>query len=278
MRLDAHQHFWNLAQFPHPWITPELPALRRDFGPADLKPHLERHSLDGSILVQTFSSLEESRFFLSLATQHPWIRGVVAWVDLTDPDVGETVEALQEHPKFVGIRHVVHDEPDPLWLNRHEVMAGLATLELHRVPYDLLLRPQHLPAAIEVARHYPGLPLVVDHIAKPRIAQEGWGEWAEGIRSLARFPNVWCKLSGMITEAARGGWKPEDLKPYVRHVLEVFGPERLMYGSDWPVCLLAGSYDQVVEALEANLKDLSTQDRERIWGESAAAFYGIRPH
>jgi L-fuconolactonase len=276
MRLDAHQHFWTLGQFPHPWITPDLEPIHRSFGPADLKPHLERHHLDGSVLVQTFSSLEETRYFLSLATRYSFIRGVVGWVDLTDPDVSETVEGLQEHPKFVGVRHVVHDEPDPRWLVRPDVLEGLAVLELHKIPYDLLLRPRHLPAALAVAERFPGLPLVVDHIAKPNIAHGGWEDWAPGIEALARHPNVWCKLSGLITEAARGSWKPSDFGRYIDHVVQAFGPSRLMYGSDWPVCLLAGTYDQVVEAMEANLGRIGPDDRARIWGGSAAEFYGLR--
>lgn len=276
MRIDSHQHFWTLGQFPHAWITKDLQAIHRSFGPQDLKPLLDAHRLDGSILVQTFSSLEETRWFLTLAIRNPFIKGVVGWADLTDPSLQETLEGLQEHPRFVGLRHVVHDEPDAQWLVRPEVLSGLGVLELHKVPYDLLIRPPHLAAAIEVARRFPGLPLVVDHIAKPRIAEGGWDDWAEGIRQLASFPNVWCKLSGMITEAKRPGWKPDDLKRYVDWILQHFGPSRLMFGSDWPVCLLAGSYDDVVRAVEPHLRGLSAEELEGIWGKNAARFYGIR--
>lgn len=275
MRIDAHQHFWNLQQFPHPWITPELKAIHRDFGPAELKPLLNRHGLDGCVLVQTFSSLEETRYFLSLATQQDFIRGVVGWVDLQDPAVGETVEALEDHPKLVGIRHVVHDEPDVDWLLRPAVRRGLAELARRRIPYDLLLRPPHLPAALALARELPELPLVIDHLAKPRIAQRGWDDWIGGMEQLASLPNVYCKLSGLITEASWSTWTPTDLQPYIHWAIEHFSPNRLMYGSDWPVCLLAGSYDQVVEALEANLSPLSASDRAKIWGETAVKFYGL---
>ncbi len=275
MRIDAHQHFWNLKQFPHPWITESLQPLRHNFLPADLRPLLDQHRLDGSVLVQTFGSLEETRWFLSLATQHEFILGVVGWVDLQDPGVGDTLDALADHPKLVGIRHVVHDEPDPQWLTRPEVLRGLGELARRKLPYDLLLRPPHLPAAIEVARQFPTLPLVVDQIAKPRIASLGWDDWAEPFAALARFPSVYCKLSGMITEASWSGWKPSDLHRYVDHALQHFGPERLMFGSDWPVCLLAGSYARVVEGLEANLSPLKAQDQDRIWGGTAQQFYRL---
>ena len=276
MRIDAHQHFWNLEQFAHGWITEELQPLRRSFGPSDLKPLLEEHSFDGCVLVQTFSSVEETRWFLSLAMQNPFIRGVVGWVDLEDPDVGEMIEALQEHPRFVGVRHVVHDEPNVNWLTRPEVMRGLAELEIRRVPFDLLLKPPHLGPALKVAERFPGLPLVVDHIAKPRISAGGWEDWAQGIAALARCPNVSCKLSGMITEADWKAWKPDHLRRYVDYVVEKFSPHRLMFGTDWPVCLLAGSYSQVVKALEATLSAMNQEEQAGVWGNNAARFYGLR--
>jgi L-fuconolactonase len=171
----------------------------------------------------------------------------------------------------------VHDEPDVRWLERADVQRGLAHLELRRIPFDLLIKPPHLESALAVARKFPGLPLVVDHIAKPRIAEGGWDDWAGGITELARCGNVWCKLSGMVTEASWTAWKPGDLSRYVDHVLEGFTPRRLMFGSDWPVCLLAGSYDRVAAALEENVAGLSAAEQRRIWGESAAEFYGLRP-
>ncbi|MBI1840596.1 MAG: amidohydrolase family protein [Verrucomicrobia bacterium] len=276
MRIDAHQHFWTLGQFPHSWITEDLQPLRRNFGPSDLQPLLAQHGLEGSILVQTFSSLEETRWFLTLAMQHSFILGVVGWVDLEDPEVGDTIDALQEHPRFVGIRHVAHDEPDVNWLTRPEVLRGLGELEIRRVPFDLLLKPPHLAAALRVAERFPGLPLVVDHMAKPRIAARGWDDWADGISALARCPNVSCKLSGMITEADWKQWRPEHLRPYVDHVVEKFSPRRLLFGTDWPVCLLAGGYSRVVEALETSLPALTLGERAGIWGDNAARFYGVR--
>lgn len=276
MRIDAHQHFWTLGQFPHAWITEALKPLFRSFGPADLEPLLKKHSLDGSVLVQTFSSLEETRWFLTLASTHDFIKGVVGWVDLTDPNVGDIVEGLRDHPKLVGIRHVVHDEPDVNWLTRPDVLRGLGALAERQIPFDLLLKPPHLAPALEVARRYPNLPLVIDHIAKPRIAQKGWDDWDQGMAALAACPNVHCKLSGMITEADWKQWTPADLKPYVDRVIELFTPDRLMFGTDWPVCLLAGAYSQAVDALESVLPTLSAQERAGIWGDNAVRFYGLK--
>ena len=275
MRIDAHQHFWTLSQFPHPWITEKLQPLRHNFGPADLQPLLQRHRLDGSVLVQTFSSLEETRWFLTLASTHDFIKGVVGWVDLTDPDVGEMVEGLRDHPKLVGIRHVVHDESDVRWLERPDVLRCLGELASRGIPYDLLIKPPHLASAVAVARRFPSLPLVVDHIAKPRIAQQGREDWDAGIAELAACPNVHCKLSGMITEADWKSWKPSDLKPYVNRVIDLFTPQRLMFGTDWPVCLLAGTYSQAVEALESALPTLSPQESAGIWGQNATRFYNL---
>ncbi|MBM3848227.1 MAG: amidohydrolase [Verrucomicrobia bacterium] len=275
MRIDSHQHFWSLGMFPHSWITPQLKPIHRSFGPDDLKPLLDACRLDGSVLVQTFSSLEETRWFLTLASQHDFIRGVVGWVDLTDPDVEETIDGLKDHPKFCGIRHVVHDEPDAGWLCRKDVLAGLAALARMQVPFDLLIKPPHLSAALQVAEANPTLRLVVDHIAKPRIAEGGWDDWADGIARLAGHSNVWCKLSGMITEASWTGWKSSDLKRYVTHVVNIFGPERCMYGSDWPVCLLAGSYEDAFRALEESLPSLDEAALKGIWGENAASFYRL---
>jgi L-fuconolactonase len=275
MRIDSHQHFWTLGQYPHAWITEALGALRRDFTPQDLKPLLDRHRLDACVLVQTFSSLDETRFFLHLAHEYPWIAGVVGWVDLADPALGDTLDELRADPKLVGIRHVVHDEPDVNWLARPEVRRGLDKLARRRFPYDLLVRPVHLSVSLAVARRHPELPLAVDHIAKPRIAARGWDDWADGLAALARCPNVWCKLSGMITEADWARWRPADLKPYIDHVLTVFGPQRVMFGSDWPVCLLAGSYDRVVEAAQTNTAHLTAAEQAAVWGENAARFYRL---
>jgi len=276
MRVDAHHHFWQQGRFDCSWMMkPQLKVLQQDYGPAELEPILVRHRLDRTILVQTIHSLPETRWFLELARAHRFIGGVVGWADLTQPDLPSLLDELQSDPGLVGIRHVVHDEPDVNWLLRADVQRGLAELERRRLPYDLLLRPQHLAPALDVARKFPGLPLVVDHIAKPRIADRGWDDWAPGLEALASCPNVWCKLSGMVTEADWHRWRPGDLRPYVLHTVELFGLDRVMYGSDWPVCLLAAPYDQMIGALEECLSSMSDCDRAKVFGNNAARFYHL---
>jgi L-fuconolactonase len=277
MRIDAHHHFWKLGRYHYPWMQPDLKAIHQDFGPAELEPLLKKHRLDRTVLVQTISSLDETKWFLSLAQQHSFIAGVVGWVDLKDPAVGGTLDELLAGPGLVGIRHAVHDEPAVDWLFQAEVQRGLGELARRRLPYDLLIRPPHLPVCLRLARDFPTLPLVVDHLAKPRVALRGWDDWAKGLADLARFPNVWCKLSGLITEADWAAWKPTELQPYVDHVLDVFGVDRVMFGSDWPVCLLAGSYDRVVAAFASNIAQRTELERQKIFGTNAARFYGLTP-
>jgi L-fuconolactonase len=280
MRIDSHQHFWQLSRFEYPWMDASLGALLHDFGPEDLQPLLDAAGIDHTVLVQSISSLDETLWLLQLAGDDPVIAGVVGWVDLTDPNVDAVLDEFAYDPKFVGVRHQVHDEVDDRWLLRDDVLHGLSRLVARHCAFDLLLRPRHLPAAIEVARRLPELPLVVDHMAKPSIAKSsiarvGWDDWAGPLAELAAFPNVACKLSGMVTEADRQRWQPADLRPYIDHALECFGPERLMFGSDWPVCLLAGSYQQVHEALVANLGSLSPDEQAQIFGYTAARMYSL---
>ncbi len=276
MRIDAHHHFWKLDRHDYPWMGPDLKPLHFDFGPADLQPLLAKHRIDRSVLVQTISSLDETKWFLSLARSHKSIAGVVGWVDLRDQRVGDTLDELLASPGLVGIRHQVHDEPDVNWLLRPDVQHGLKELVKRDLRYDLLIRPPHLAASLQIARAFPDLSFIVDHIAKPRIAQRGWDDWAGGIAELARCPNVWCKLSGMITEANWATWQPATIQPYVDHVLTAFGPDRVLFGSDWPVCLLAGSYDRVVGALETCLDGLSVTEREKVFGGNAVGFYRLK--
>lgn len=275
MRIDAHHHFWEIGRYEYVWMGTDPGILGRDYGPADLQPLVQRNEIDGTILVQTISSLDETRWFLELAKQHRFITGVVGWVDLTDPGIGATLDELLSRPEFVGVRHQVHDEPDDRWLADTEVRRGLGELARRSIPYDLLVRPRHLAVSIETARAFPDLTLVVNHIAKPNIAKRGWADWADGIATLAQCANVVCKLSGMITEANPQRWTPDDIAPYIRHVIEHFGTKRVMFGSDWPVCLLAGTYDQVVEALTDNLDALSDSERQDVFGNNAARWYQL---
>jgi len=274
--IDAHHHFWQLGRYDYVWMSPDLQGLQRDFGPDDLQPILSSHNINRSVLVQTLSSDKETRWFLELANQYEFIAGVVGWVDLTDPHVGDQLDELSNSPKFLGVRHQVHDEPDPDWLGRGDVWHGLRELERRSLTYDLLIRPSHLEISRRVAKKFPDLRFVVDHIAKPEIATHGWKDWAVGIAALAACPNVACKLSGMITEADWVDWQPADLTPYIQHILEHFGTERVMFGSDWPVCLLAGTYDQVLDGLTANLDQLSDHQQEDVFGNSATAWYDLK--
>jgi L-fuconolactonase len=272
--IDAHQHFWERGRFRDAWLdAPERKPISGSFLPADLEPLLRAAGVDGSIFVQTRHDVAENRWVLDLAARHPWILGVVGWVDLASPRCEEQLLEFRADPKAVGIRHVVHDEPDDDFIVREDVLRGLGVLEKHRVPFDLLFHVRHLRHAATLARRLPGLPMVIDHLAKPRIRERSMEGWTEDFLAAARFPNVYCKLSGMVTEADWAAWKPADLRPYVQLALEAFGPDRLMFGTDWPVCLLAAPYIRVVEALKEALGPLSAADRAAIFGGTAERFY-----
>jgi L-fuconolactonase len=275
MRIDAHQHFWDIALRNYSWMPPDPSPLRHNFVPGDLWPILETHRFDGSVAVQAHQSLEETRWLLKLASENPFIKGVVGWVDLTDPQVGRTLDELQGDPKLKGIRHLVHDEPDPRWLLRPDVMLGLAELERRRLPYDLLLRPIHLALVPLLAERFPNLPMVIDHIAKPSIATREFDDWARMMEAIVPIPHIYCKLSGMVTEAHWDSWTADDLRPYVAFLLQGFGPERVMFGSDWPVCLLAASWKQVFAGLTQALGPQPTERREQILGTTASHFYRL---
>jgi L-fuconolactonase len=275
--IDAHQHFWQLSQpFDYRWLdAPALARIRRDYLPDHLEPLLRAAGVQRSIFVQTQHNLQENRWVLRLAEQHPFLAGVVGWVDLQSPACEEQLLEFKDHPQFLGVRHVVQDEPDDDFIIRPAVLHGLQVLEKHGMPFDLLFYVKHLHHVPTVARHVPTLPLVLDHLSKPQIKEGRTDNWLPHFRAAAAFPNVFCKLSGMITEADWQHWTAADLKPYVQTALECFGPSRLMYGSDWPVCELAGSYAQVHQALRDALGPLSDSERAQIFGGTAARFYGL---
>ncbi len=256
-------------------MPPAPSRLARDYMPKDLQPILERNRFDGSIAVQAAHDSRETDWLLALAEKHEFVLGVVGWVDLTDERVGGALDSLQKHRKFRGVRHIVHDEPDDKWLLRDDVIRGLQELESRDLPYDLLLFPRHLPVVPRLIDEVPRLRLVIDHIAKPRIAAREFDEWARGLEELALVPRVYAKLSGMITEANRGEWKSGDLQPYVAHALKVFGPDRLMFGSDWPVCLLAGTWKETLAAFTQALGAQPIGVREKLLGGTAAEFYRL---
>lgn len=277
--IDAHHHFLYPERREYPWLTDEYEAIRRRFAPEDLRPLLARAGVDATVVVQTAHDLDETTELLRTAAENDIVAGVVGWADLTDPVLPETLDELRRGPggaKLVGIRHQVHDEEDPRWLLRPDVLRGLQAVADAGLVYDLLVRPRELPAAVSVTRHVPDGRFVLDHIAKPRIAAGSQDEeWAEHMPALARVPNVWCKLSGMVTEADRERWRPSDLAPYVERVRDWFGDERLLFGSDWPVCLVAATYEQVREALLTVLGPVPDDVRAGILGGNAARVYGL---
>jgi L-fucono-1,5-lactonase len=278
LTVDAHQHFWQLSRpFNYGWLDdPALAKIRRDYLPEDLEPLIRAAGVDRSIFVQTQHDLEENRWVLGLANRHPFLAGVVGWVDLGSEDCERQLLEFREHPRFVGVRHVVQDEPDDDFLIREPTLRGLGVLERLGVPFDLLLYVKHLRHVPTLARALPDLPMVIDHLAKPRIKEHLTEDWLPAFREAASFPNVSCKLSGMVTEADWGRWSPGDFRPYVQSALESFGPDRLMFGSDWPVCELAANYGQVRQALEDALGPISATEHSAIFGGTATRFYGLQ--
>lgn len=278
MIIDSHQHFWQRSQpFDYAWLdAPGNEAICRDFLPQDLRPHLADSGVERTVFVQTQHNLGENRWALSLADENDFIAGIVGWVDLASPDCEQQLLEFKDNPRFVGVRHVTQDEPDDDFIVRDEVIRGLKVLERHAVPFDLLFYVKHLRHAATLARQLPDLPMVIDHLAKPRIKDAARADWIDNFVAAARYPNVYCKLSGMITEADWEHWRPADLKPYVETALEAFGPQRCMFGSDWPVCELAGSYEQVHAALVEVLGPLSDAESRQIFGQTAAAFYQLK--
>jgi L-fuconolactonase len=256
-----------------------MERIARDFLPADLAAVAKPQGIGGSVAVQARQSLAESRWLLERADADPFVRGVVGWVDLRSPDVVAQLEPLAAHPRFLGVRHVVQDEPDPRFLLGEAFVRGLMQLRRFDLTYDLLLYPEQLSAAVELVGMLPEQPFVLDHLAKPRIAQgaawDGFADWRRDIEALAAHDNVCCKVSGMVTEAAWRRWKPADFVPYLDVVLAAFGPERLMFGSDWPVCLVAAEYADVVAIVRDFFSQVSSGEQARIFGDTATQFYGL---
>lgn len=277
-RVDAHHHVWDLTVREQSWMVgPELDPIRRNFSIEDLAPLAAAADVTATVLVQTVGLLDETVEFLQVAASNDLVAGVVGWVDLTAPDVADTLAALRERPDGMylkGIRHQVHDEPDDNWLLRADVHRGLSAVADAGLVYDLLTKTPHLPAAIQTARAFPQLTFVVDHISKPVIG-EPLDPWATQLRELAALPNVTCKLSGMVTEAPWTTWKPTDLQPYADTVLNAFGPTRVMFGSDWPVCLLAATYAEVVETAETLTSNLSPAESDSVFTTTATHIYKL---
>ena len=276
MKIDSHQHFWSYSAAEYPWIGAGMERIARDYLPVDLAAVAAPQGIGGSVAVQARQSVAESRWLLGLAEASPIIRGVVGWVDLRSAGVAAELAELSAHEKFVGVRHVVQDEPDPRFVLGADFVRGLRQLQSYGLTYDLLIYPQQLPAAVQLVAMLPEQPFVLDHLAKPRIKTGAIQEWRRDVEALAQHGNVCCKVSGMVTEADWRGWKPADFTPYLDVVLQAFGPERLMFGSDWPVCLLAGEYAEVVGIVADFFGRLSAAEQQFIWGGTATRFYGLK--
>lgn len=274
-RIDAHQHFWQYNESDYVWMGPEHEAIRRDFLPDDLAPLLESIGFDGSVTVQARQMVEETEWLLELAGRSDHVLGVVGWLDLCSDEIGDQIERFASDPYLKGVRHVVHDEPDDDFMLRPRFRHGVSLLEPAGLAYDLLLFPRHISRAIRLVDEFPNQRFVVDHIAKPPIADGGTEPWAADMRELAKRENVTCKLSGMVTEADPNAWKPADFEPYLDIVLDAFGADRLMIGSDWPVCTLADEYGPVMRIVLDYIERLSRREREAITGATCAGFYRI---
>lgn len=277
MRIDAHHHLWDLDTRDQSW-TRELPALHRTFTPDELRTLLDRNAVDAAVVVQTVAVPEETSELLALAAHDPHIRAVVGWTSLTDPAIGDRLAELRERPggaTLAGIRHGIQDEPDPDWTDRQDVRSGMAAVGAAGLVYELLVRPDQLPAAVRVVRDLPDIPFVLDHAGNPVIGAGTLEPWAALMRELGEYPNAAVKLSGLVTRPGVGPDRMRNLRPYTDILLNTLGPDRLMYGSDWPVCLLAAGYDEVLATAEALTEDLSTDERDAVFGATAAHWYGI---
>ena len=272
--IDAHQHFWSIGRGDYGWLTPDLHALYRDFTPDDLAPHMQLAGVQETVVVQAAATVEETRFLLDLARATPWVSGVVGWVDLESDTVAETLDSLMIDSAFRGVRPMIQDIPDPNWMLGRAVGRGLCALVERELRFDALVNPLHLSCLRELLERNPELRVVIDHGGKPDIRNDGFSEWADDIARLASETACFCKLSGLVTEAAEP-WAVGDIEPYAAHLLECFGPERIMWGSDWPVVELAGGYDSWRSATLRLVSRFDEQSRRDVLGESARRFYGL---
>jgi L-fuconolactonase len=278
LRIDAHQHFWTYEPREYEWIDESMDVLRRDFLPADLEPELKRTGFDGCIAVQARQTLEETRWLLELAEQFPFVQGVVGWVDLRSPELRALLESFEGNRKLAGVRHMVQSEADDRFLLRPDFLRGIAMLEEFGLTYDILIYTKHLGVAAEFVSKFPRQRFVLDHLAKPPIKSGALNEWAKGIREPAKFPNLYCKLSGLVTEADWKTWKSQQITQCLDVAFECFGADRLMIGSDWPVCTLAAPYARVMGIVTEYVQERCTaQEREAVLGGNAAKFWRLQP-
>ncbi|MBO9155373.1 amidohydrolase family protein [Chitinophaga sp. GCM10012297] len=276
MIIDAHQHFWQFDPVRDAWITEEMQTIRKDFLPEDLKPVLEKNGVDGCVAVQADQSETETDFLLQLANENDFIKGVVGWADLRGADIKSRLEHYSKFPLLKGFRHIVQGEPDKNFLLRDDFGNGIKALAEYDFTYDILVYPHQLPAVGEFVKKFHEQPLVIDHLAKPDFETGELKSWEQHIRNIARYKNVYCKLSGMVTEADLQNWEYEDFVPFLEVALEAFGPDRLMFGSDWPVCLLAAEYEEVIGIVRQFVGKLSASEQTQIMGGNAAEFYKLK--
>ncbi len=273
--IDTHHHFWKYSTAEYGWISDEMKTIRRDFLPADLKKTLDDAGVSGAVSVQARTTVEESDWLLSMAEKHDFLRGVVGWVPLTESDVEKHLERLAQHKKFKGVRHVIQGEPDDNYILRPDFNAGVKKLLKYKLRYDILIFEKHLKPSIRFVDQHPNQMFILDHVAKPKIKERILSPWREDMIELGKRPNVYCKLSGMITEADWKKWSSADLAPYLDTALQAFGPKRLMFGSDWPVMLVAGQYKPWVELIKQTIKRYSVAEQEQILSKNAIAAYGL---
>ncbi len=275
MRIDSHHHFWKYQREEYGWLDESMKAIRRDFLPAQLKSEIEAARIDGVVSVQVRQTVEETTWLLELAGANPFIRGVVGWAPLLDRKVADVLEPLAGNPKLRSLRHIIQGEPDDNFILRGDFNVGITVLSHFNLAYDILIYERHLPQTIRFVDLHPNQTFILDHIAKPRIKDREISPWHENITELAKRGNVYCKLSGMVTEADHQHWTPSDLDPYFDTAIEAFGPERLMFGSDWPVCLVATSYSAWFNLVAKKIARLSSHERARILGDTALEAYGL---
>jgi len=275
MRIDSHQHFWQFDPVRDSWITEDMATIRRDFMPVDLAPVLQDHQFDGCIAVQADQSHEETHFLVDLAKKHSFIKGVVGWVDLRAPQVAEYLQLFKQEPLIKGFRHVVEGEADPDFLIQDDFQRGLSQLAQHGFTYDLLIRPRHYAGALACVANHPEQQFILDHMAKPPIRSQEFEDWAAFITALSAFPNVSCKVSGLATEAHWKEWELDHFTKYLTHVFACFGHDRILFGSDWPVCLLAASYEQGIRIVESQLHSFTAEQQAALWGLNAVKTYHL---
>ncbi len=274
LKIDAHHHLWKYGP-DYGWITDAMSVIKRDFLPADLKKEIDAAGISGVVSVQARQTVEETRWLLELAAQNPFMKGVVGWLPLADPEFPRVLARFAGQPKLKGIRHVVQDEPDDQFILGDAFNRGISALLPTGLVYDILIFERHLPYAIQFVDRHPRQVFVLDHVAKPRIKDHVLSPWRENMKELARRPNVYCKLSGMVTEADHAAWTEAQLKPYIEGAFDAFGPKRMMFGSDWPVCLLASGYGRWVEVVTRAVAGLSPAEKDRFWGGTAAEAYKL---